>query len=206
MAKLFFKYGAMNSGKSTMIIQTAYNYEEKKRKVMLIKSILDTKGDNYIVNRTNLKRKVDLLLKQDDTIMHHLKTVDVILVDEAQFLTKKQVDELYYITKTLDIPVLCYGLRCDFRMQGFPGATRLLEIADQIEEIKNICECGHKATQNIRFVNNEAVFEGGQVAIDGKDNVTYSSVCGKCYIEYYLEYKRKQAKKHEGAYTRSLKK
>ena len=105
-----------------------------------------------------------------------------IIIDEAQFLTPAQVDELYFIAKIFNIPVLCYGLRCDFQMKGFPGSTRLLEIADDLEELKTICSCGKKATQNLRLVNDKPVFTGDQVSIDNQDNVKYIAVCGDCYL------------------------
>lgn len=184
MAKLYFRYGAMNSGKSTAIIQVAYNYEEKDKKVLLIKPSVDTKGNEKVMNRSNLSRKVDLLLAPNDSIKKHLnKDIDAILIDEAQFLTPKQVDELYKITKFDNIPVLCYGLRCDFRMNVFPGAMRLLAIADDIEELKTICKCGKKATQNVRYINGIPTFTGDQVAIDDKEQISYESVCGECYLK-----------------------
>jgi len=188
MAKLYFRYGAMNSGKTTAIIQVAYNYEEKDKKILLIKPSVDTKGDISVVNRSNLSRKVDLLLKPDEQITKYIKNdIAAILIDEAQFLTKEQVDELYKITKFHNIPVLCYGLRCDFRMEVFPGAERLLAIADDIEELKTICRCGKKATQNLRLVNGKPTFKGDQVAIDGKNDITYESVCGECYLKFKKE-------------------
>ena len=107
-----------------------------------------------------------------------------IIVDEAQFLQDEQVDELYLITKAFDVPVLCYGLRCDFRMEGFEGSTRLLQVADDIEELKTICQCGAKATQNLRLINGEPVFEGEQVEIDNHTKVEYEGVCGKCYLKF----------------------
>lgn len=189
MAKLYFRYGAMNCGKSTAIIQVAYNYEEKGGKVLLMKPSVDTKGGNKIMNRTNLERTVDYLIKPKEKIAKFItEPVSAILIDEAQFLEPNQIDELYEITKIKNIPVLCYGLRCDFKMQGFPGATRLLEIADDIEELKTICKCGKKATQNLRKINGIPTFNGSQVAIDGENKTTYESVCGKCYIELKKEY------------------
>lgn len=185
MAKLYFRYGAMNCGKSTAIIQVAHNYEEKNKKVILIKPSADTKGSNKVVNRSGLKRTADVLLQADEQISKYIKKdIAAILVDEAQFLSPEQVNELYKITKNLDIPVLCYGLRCDFQMNGFPGSTRLLEIADDIEELKTICECGKKATQNLRKSNGVPTFSGSQVAIDGENEITYESVCGNCYLKY----------------------
>lgn len=187
MAKLYFRYGAMNSGKTTLLLQTAHNYEEKGMKIILIKPQTDTKGGDKIVSRLGVDRKVDIVLPQNKTVMESVKEPikpNAIIVDEAQFLTPKQVDELYEISKVFDIPVLAYGLRCDFQMKGFPGATRLLEIADDISELKTICDCGKKATQNLRLINNKPVFTGNQVSIDGADNtVEYKSVCGKCYLK-----------------------
>ena len=186
MSKLYFHYGAMNSGKTTTLLQVAHNYEEKEMKITLIKPKTDTKGQNKVVSRLGVEREVDVLLDSDKTIMEYMKSEkpNAIIVDEAQFLTPKQVDELYFITKEYDIPVLCYGLRCDFQMKGFPGSTRLLEIADDIKELKTICKCGQKATQNLRTLNGVAVFEGNQVLIDGESDIKYEGVCGKCYIKY----------------------
>jgi len=115
---------------------------------------------------------------------------NAIIVDEAQFLTHDQIDELYAITKVYSVPVLAYGLRCDFQMNGFPGATRLLELADDIEELKTICRCGKKATQNLRLINGKPTFTGEQVAIDGTTNITYDSVCGECYLKLRREYEQ----------------
>ena len=200
MAKLYFRYGAMNCGKSTSIIQVAYNYEEKGRKIWLMKPSIDTKGNTKVLNRSGLEREVNMLVTPECNILEKIpffieEKIDAILVDEAQFLKPEQVDQLYEITKLQGIPVICYGLRCDFKMVGFPGATRLLEIADDIEELKNICNCGRKATQNLRFVNGEPTFEGNQVAIDGKDKVTYDSICGKCYLELKKGITRKRVLK-----------
>lgn len=190
MSKLYFRYGAMNSGKSTAILQVAHNYEEKGMKILLIKPSIDTKGNRNVVSRLGVEKEVDILLTPNDTILNsmseQLSSVfkpSAIIVDEAQFLMPLQVDELYEITKIYDIPVLCYGLRCDFQMRGFPGATRLLEISDDIEELKTICKCGKKATQNIRLINGEPVFNGNQIEIDNQDNIQYESVCGGCYLK-----------------------
>ena len=191
MAKLYFRYGAMNSGKTTMLLQTAHNYEEQGMKIIIIKPMVDTKGEDKIVSRLGVERTVDIRLTEQDSIMDCIREKykndafkpNAIIVDEAQFLQPFQVDELFELTKTFDIPVLAYGLRCDFRMSGFPGATRLLEIADDITELKTICKCGKKATQNLRTINGVAIFEGDQIAIDGKSEIQYTSVCGKCYLK-----------------------
>lgn len=176
----------MNAGKSAALLLVAHNYEEKNMPIILIKPSIDTKGSNKVVSRVGIERKVDILLNPQDLILDKLTDKQkpwAIIVDEAQFLTPKQVEELYFITKIYDIPVLCYGLRCDFQMRGFPGSTRLLELADDIGELKTICSCGNKATQNLRLVNGKPIFEGEQVEIDGASNIQYTSVCGKCYLK-----------------------
>lgn len=187
MAKLYFRYGAMNSGKSTLLMQVAHNYEEKGMKVFLMKPNIDTKGGNYLVSRVGLKRKIDCSIKKEDEVFDLLKNslnnIDCILVDEAQFLTKKQVDELMLVVIKYNIPIICYGLRTDFRNEGFPGSTRLLEIAHTIEELKTICSCGRKAMYNTRKINGKWTFDGNQVAIDGEGEVTYESLCPNCYYE-----------------------
>ena len=198
MAKLYFRYGAMNSGKTTMLLQTAHNYEERGMKIIIIKPMIDTKGEDKIISRLGIERAVDIRLTEQDSIMDCIRKKyknnafkpNAIIVDEAQFLQPFQVDELFELTKTFDIPVLAYGLRCDFRMSGFPGATRLLEIADDITELKTICECGKKATQNLRFINGEPTFNGDTISIDGASNeIEYKSVCGKCYLKIRKKYK-----------------
>lgn len=185
MSKLYFRYGAMGSGKTTALLQVAYNYEQKGMKITLIKPSIDTKGKENVVSRIGIEKAVDIILLPTEKIIDRMKPIkpDAIIVDEAQFLTREQVDELYGFTKFYDIPVLCYGLRCDFQMNGFEGSTRLLEIADDIEELKTICQCGEKATQNLRLINNQPVFEGNQVVIDDHTQVEYEGVCGKCYLK-----------------------
>ena len=185
MAKLYFRYGAMNCGKTTALLQVAHNYEERGMKIILIKPLIDTKGGNKVVSRLGVERNVDLLLKNDDNVISKIKDLpNAIIVDEAQFLAPSQVDELFYLTKEFNVPVLCYGLRSDFKTKGFPGAIRLFEIADSIEELKTICRCGKKATFNMRFLNDEPIFDGDQVVIDnGKDHISYESVCGSCYLK-----------------------
>ena len=186
MAKLYFRYGAMNCGKTTLLLQTAYNYEERGMKALIFKPQIDTKGNDNIVSRLGITRKIDYSLKPSDKISSYLDENNLpaaIIVDEAQFLTTEQVDELYIISKKLNIPVLTYGLRNDFLMNTFEGAARLLALADSIEELKTICRCGRKATQNMRFLNGKPVFEGESILIDGTSSIVYESVCGKCYLE-----------------------
>ena len=187
MAKLYFRYGAMNSGKSTQLLQTAHNYDERGMKPIIVKPAVDTKAQTRISSRIGVEREVDLLIgKKDDffqIVMDNYADSDCILVDEAQFLTREQADQCMKIAIGLDIPVICYGLRTDFLTNGFPGATRLLEIAHSIEEMKTVCKCGKKAIFNARFVDGTFTIDGGQVAIDGEQNITYESMCAKCYEE-----------------------
>ena len=200
MAKLYFRYGAMNSGKTTSLLQTAHNYEERDQRVVLVKACVDTKGDDTIVSRLGVSRRVDILLSAGDDVRALVRAldpegagarggpgprrraVDCVLVDEAQFLTPLQVDQLMELVVLDDVPVLAYGIRTDFRTTGFPGSRRLLEIAHSLEELKTICRCGRKAVFNARKIGGEFVFDGDQVAIDGVD-VVYESLCGKCYLE-----------------------
>jgi thymidine kinase len=190
MSKLYFRYGAMNSGKSTLLLQTAHNYRELGHDILIVKPGVDSKGGSQIVSRLGVIAQPDFILPPDQKLLDHIKieNLSAILVDEAQFMTREQVDELYAITKFCNIPVLCYGLRCDFNMNGFPGATRLLEIADEISELKTICACGAKATQNIRRVNGVPVFEGEQICIDNQATVSYDAVCGRCHLNLRQQY------------------
>ena len=187
MAKLYYRYGAMNCGKTTLLLQTCYNYEENNMKVVIVKPSIDTKGDTKIVSRIGIEREVDLLLPKDSNLFEIVKKkyrkVNCVLVDEAQFMTQEQANQCMEIVIKLDIPVICYGLRTDFLTNGFEGTTRLLQIAHTIEEMKTICKCGRKAIYNARFVNGKFTIKGSQVAIDGEDNVTYISMCAKCYEE-----------------------
>ncbi len=186
MAKLYFRYGAMNSGKSTALMQVAHNYEERGMKVVVIKPRIDTKAKDKISSRIGIDRQVDHLIDKNEDVrdyIYKLDNVKCVLVDEVQFLNAKQIDQLLFITIEKDIPVICYGIRTDFKLNGFEGSSRLLEIAHSIEEMKTICKCGRKALFNARVINGEFVFSGNQVAIDGNDEVTYESLCPKCYFE-----------------------
>ena len=194
MSKLYFRYGAMNSGKSTNLMQVAYNYEERGMRVLLIKPSTDKKGGDKLVSRLGVERKVDLLIDDAQNIYDEVNkwqsekyNIDCILVDEVQFFKANQIDELFKVAVCLDIPVICYGLRTDFKMEGFDWSTRLLLLAHSIEELKTICKCGKKAILNGRKINNKFVFEGQQVAIDNVDNVEYESLCGHCYFKYKNE-------------------
>lgn len=187
MAKLYFRYGAMNCGKTASLLQVIHNYEEKNMKVILLKPSIDTKGDDMVISRIGLKRKVDYLIDNTDNIFdkisNNIDDIVCIVVDEAQFLSGDQINDLWLISKVKNIPVICYGLRTDFMMEGFPGSIALLEIADDIEEMKTICKCGKKATINVRKENGKYVFSGEQIAIDNDKFIEYESICGNCYIE-----------------------
>ena len=175
----------MNSGKSTALLQVAHNYEERGMKVLLVKPKIDTKGDEKVVARLGIERAVDVLAHKDDNLFEIIagKKSDCVLVDEAQFLTSEQVDQLFELTVKENIPVICFGLRTDFQRNLFPGSKRLFALAHSLEELKTICRCGKKALFVGRKVNGAYVFEGSQVAIDGEDEVTYESLCGNCYLK-----------------------
>lgn len=189
MAKLHFKYGTMNSGKSIDLMRTAYNYEEMGYKVLVLKPMIDTKGENKLSSRVGMERRVNILIPKNALILPLIKnqiTDDLacIFIDEAQFLSKRQIDNIFIITKKFDIPVICYGLRNNFKMEGFAGSIRLLEIADELEEIKTLCHCGEIARYVGRKVNGDFTLEGDEVVIDGSQkNVEYVPLCGKCYLE-----------------------
>ena len=196
MSKLYFRYGAMNSGKSTHLMQVAYNYKERGMRVLLIKPSTDKKGGDRLVSRLGVEVKVDMIVDKDTSILSEVKEnielggkLDCILVDEVQFMKKYQIDQLFEIAVTLEIPVICYGVRTDFKMEGFEGSERLLLIAHSIEEMKTICKCGNKALLNGRKINGKFVFSGDQIAIDTVDNVEYESLCGQCYYKYKNEEK-----------------
>ncbi|RZU63495.1 thymidine kinase [Zhihengliuella halotolerans] len=200
MSKLYFRYGAMNSGKSTGLLQAAFNYEERGQRVLLAKPAIDTKGDRSIVSRLGVTRDVDFTIlpaesvreifskyaagDDPEAIVTHVdvEPVACLLIDEAQFLTREQVDDLLRIAVLDSVPVLAYGIRTDFRTDAFPGAARLMELAHSLEELKTICRCGRKAVFNTRRVGETFVFDGDQVAIDGQD-VGYESLCATCYLD-----------------------
>jgi thymidine kinase len=186
MAKLYFRYSAMNSGKSTALLQAAFNYEERGMRAAILKPAIDSKGEDAVVSRLGIERKVDYLIGPQDTVAGTLKgeKLDCLLVDEAQFLTPTQIDELFWYAVNQNVPVLAYGLRTDFSMTAFPGASRLLELAHEIQELKTICRCGKKAVLNGRKINGKFVFEGDQVAIDGQGNIEYESLCASCYQKF----------------------
>ena len=184
----------MNSGKSTALLQAAYNYEERSQHVLLAKPAVDSKGDRAIISRLGVTRMVDFLVEPDQNLREvfaqHAANFEAetynkiacLLLDEAQFLTQEQVNQALEIAVLDKVPVLAYGIRTDFRTVSFPGSKRLLEIAHSLEELKTICRCGRKAMFNGRKLNGEFIFDGDQVAIDGEE-VTYESLCASCYLE-----------------------
>lgn len=212
VAKLYFRYGAMNSGKSTGLLQAAFNYEERGQRVLLAKPRTDTKGEDLIVSRLGVTRRADFMVSPQQNLRQvfadhvegtsgtllealpdtatddpddalHLKPVSCLLVDEAQFLSPDQVDDLLRIAVLDGVPVLAYGIRTDFRTHAFPGAARLMDLAHSLEELKTICRCGAKAMFNSRRLGDKMVFDGDQVAIDGDQQVWYESLCATCYLK-----------------------
>ena len=195
MAKLYFRYGAMNCGKSTALIQVDYNYRERNMQTLIIKPATDTKGSDTVVSRLDVERRADILATEKDNLSTIVEDwqqekgpIHCVLVDEAQFLTAAQVDQLFKVAVLRDIPVICYGLRTDFLLNGFEGSARLLLMAHSIEELKTICKCGQKAIANGRKIGGRFVFEGAQVAIEGEASVEYESLCARCYFKYKKEY------------------
>lgn len=187
MAKMHFKYASMNSGKSIDLMRTAYNYEENGYKVFVMKPAVDTKSDTKISSRIGISRDTDEILFKNDSVYDKLcgkiSNINCIFVDEAQFLEPSQVDELFVISKACDIPVICYGLRNNFRLEAFPGSKRLLEICDVLEETKTICKCGNIARYNGRKEKGKFVKDGEEVVIDGTENIEYVPLCGDCYLK-----------------------
>lgn len=200
MSKLYFRYGAMNCGKSTALMQVMHNYHERGMQAIIIKPYTDTKGGDQVVSRLGLSKTADLLIKSDENVIEAVDNwiskngpTQCILVDEVQFLKAEQIDQLFEIAVTGNVPVICYGLRTDFLMKGFEGSQRLLLLAHSLEELKTICRCGRKAILNARKIDGEFVFEGEQIVIDGENQVEYESLCANCYFEY----KGKKVKIHE---------
>ncbi|MDF2843035.1 MAG: tdk [Herbinix sp.] len=186
MAKLYFKYGVMGSSKTAQALITKFNYEERGMKVWLIKPEIDNReSEGVLASRAGLSAKA-YVLSSDESVLESYRNlpekVDVIIVDESQFLSEDQVNELAMLVIDHNIPVLCFGLRADFRTKMFPGSKRLMEIADSITEIKTICSCGRKATVNVRLDENGTIItKGEQIMIGGNDK--YTAMCYPCYIQ-----------------------
>lgn len=197
MAKLYFKYGAMGSSKTAQALITKYNYEENDLNVWLIKPSADTRdGVATIRSRIGLEAQCQVITPEMD--IHEIfcaqrqDSCDVIIVDECQFMTMAQIDQLRAIVDQFNVPVLCFGLRTDFQTKLFPGSLRLMELADAIEEIKTMCDCGTKATVNARISDGYIVTEGAQVVLGGND--CYIAMCHRCYVNGIRE--RRKIKLH----------
>ena len=194
MAKLYFRYGAMGCGKTMQLLQVAFNYEERGHKVCVMKPSTDTKNGTKLLTRIGPERETNLCFSRDmdlfKEISENFNDVHCVLVDEAQFLTSAQVDQLMQVVIQLNIPVMAYGLRLNFKAEGFEGSTRLLEIAHEIEELKTICDCGKKATYNGRFLNGKMLADGPEVVIDdGTSDIEYVALCPGCYFKKLKEAK-----------------
>ena len=192
MAKLYFKYGAMGSSKTATALITKYNYEERGMKVWLIKPAADQRDGVFTLkSRIGLTAEAESVSPEKDIseLYKNRERADVIIVDECQFMTTSQIDQLRWLVDREDLPVLCFGLRTDFRTQLFPGSRRLFELADSITEIKTICDCGRKATTNARISPEGYVLtEGDQVFLGGNDS--YIAMCHKCYQDYISQHRK----------------
>lgn len=182
MAQLYFNYGAMGSSKTANALMVCYNYTERGKKILLVKPSTDTRdGAKIVKSRIGLQRECELLENLVKMSDDEIKKYDAIIVDECQFASVEEIDFLADIVDNLEIPVLCYGLRSDFKNNLFPGSMRLLAIADKINEIKTICWCGKKATCNARFDKNGIIREGAQVKLGA--NSSYIGLCRKHFKE-----------------------
>lgn len=182
MSKLYFKYGCMNSSKSTNLLMIKYNYEEQGFRVVLLKpSIDDREGAGIIKSRVGMESKCTLVYPNSSIFdLFQYESADVIMVDEAQFLSEAQVDDLYKIS--FKLPVLCFGLLTDFSQHLFPGSKRLIELSESLQEIKTVCKCGKKATINARFDSTgHVITKGEQIDIGG--NEKYKALCKECFEE-----------------------
>lgn len=187
MAKLYFNYGAMSAGKTIEVITTAYKYNSRGMKALVIKPKIDTKGGNLVTSRIGASREVDILIGTEESFFDHLKNytdLTCLVIDEAQFLSERQVLELVIITKDWNVPVICYGLKVDFQGKLFPGSEALLRYADSLNELVAICECGKKARFNARKVGGKYVYDGEQVLI-GEDE-SYDPLCETCFMNKVL--------------------
>ncbi len=191
MAKLYFKYGAMGSSKSANALITKFNYEERGMRVWLIKPSIDTRdGVDTISSRIGLCEKADIINPSDNIceLLESKSQIDVIISDECQFFTAEQIDQLRNIVDFKDIPIMCFGLRTDFKTKLFEGSKRLFEVADSITEIKTICSCGAKATVNARIDEKGCILtEGEQVFLGG--NESYVAMCHRCFAKSLKENK-----------------
>ena len=195
MAKLYFKYGTMGSGKTLELLRVAYNYKERNQSVLVLTSSLDNRyGTKKIKSRVGFEIPA-IQIENNSSIIKILKdnnisNINCILIDESQFLNKKQVEELCDIVDVYNIPVMCYGLKSDYKNEPFEGSSYLFSMCDVIEEIKSICDCGKKATINARISDGVVITNGEQILVGGND--IYKSLCRRCY---------KKMKNNEDKYT-----
>ena len=193
MAKLYFKYGAMGSSKTAQALITKYNYEENDMSVWLIKPSADIRdGAGILRSRIGLQANCEIMTPETDVYKLFTLTrkgkCNVVIVDECQFMTPQQIQQLRAIVDDYNVPVICFGLRTDFQTKLFPGSMRLMELADKIQEIKTICDCGSKATVNARIDGaGHIITEGAQVVLGGNDS--YIAMCHRCYIQGIREHK-----------------
>ena len=193
MAKLYFKYGAMGSSKTAQALITKYNYEENDMRVWILKPSADTRdGEAILRSRIGLEAKAEIAAPGADIYQRFREgfagKCDAVIVDECQFLTPEQIQQLRSIVDDFSVPVMCFGLRTDFQTHLFPGSRRLMELADCIEEIKTMCDCGAKATVNARINDGYIVTEGAQVVLGGND--CYIAMCHRCYVQGIREHKK----------------
>ena len=193
MAKLYFKYGAMGSSKTAQALITKYNYEENDMEVWLIKPSADTRdGAGIVRSRIGLESICEIISPDMDIYARYREDFsekcNAVIVDECQFMTVEQINQLRAIVDNFSVPVMCFGLRTDFQTKLFPGSMRLMELADCIEEIKTMCDCGCKATVNARISDGYIVTEGAQVVLGGNDS--YIAMCHRCYIRGIQEHKK----------------
>ena len=184
MAKLYFRYGTVGSAKTLNLLAVAYNYRQQGKQVVLIKPDVDTRfGRDSIKSRAGLEMSVDIVVAPDTKLLERpWENIHCVLVDEAQFLSAAHIDELRQITLQKNIPIICYGLRTDFRSRLFAGSARLMELSDSIEEVKATCHfCNRKSIMNLKHVNGEATLEGPAVQLGAEE--TYYPSCYKCYVE-----------------------
>ncbi|MCH9626067.1 MAG: Thymidine kinase [Chlamydiales bacterium] len=182
MAKLYFRYGTVGSAKTLNLLAVAHNYQQQQKKILLIKPALDVRfGKHNIKSRAGLEKEADILVDEQTNLLKcQFDAIDCILVDEVQFLAPSVVDQLRTITRQLHIPIICYGLRTDFRSKLFPGSKRLMELADSIEEVKSTCHfCNKKAVMNLKHVNGVANISGPSVQLGAEE--TYFSACFGCF-------------------------
>lgn len=186
MAKIHFKYSAMNAGKSTMLIQTAFNYKERGMSALVLKPAIDTRQLNVVHSRIGVDIAC-ITFKKEESVLdliaaeNDIHKVDAVLIDESQFMTEKQVMELVVVAKSMDIPVICFGLKNDFAGNLFVGSAKLLVVAERLEELKTICWCGSRATQNARVDTNHVVVRAGE-SIEVGDTDRYVPLCLEHFV------------------------